>query len=159
MREHLSGWLIISLAIIVQFLLEVTIGRVIVAPAILVPALVYLSLSHSNYWSIEAAFWSGFAIDLLLHQPIGVSSIAMLSGIALSRWILRVTTGALDMTFVINGFLASILSDLFFVFLAARPVGSGFGISTLLVVPRILFSLLLYLGIPMMFGRRSREFG
>ncbi len=159
MREHLSGWLIVSLAITAQFLLEATLGRVVTAPAILVPVLVYLSLSHSNYWSIEAAFWSGFAIDLLLHQPIGVSSIAMLTGIALSRWILRVTTGALDMTFVINAFLASILSDLFFIFLAARPVGSGFGISTLLIVPRVLFSLLLYMIIPVMFGRKSRELG
>lgn len=159
MREHLSGWLIISAVVVLQFLLEVTLGRVFVAPAILVPALVYLSLSDSDYWSIKGAFWSGFLIDLLLHQPLGVSSIAMLFGIALTGRVLRATTGALEMTFVVNAFMASLLSDMFFIFLAARPVGSGFGISTLLIVPRILFSLLLYLAVPMLFGRKSREFG
>ncbi|MCK5132335.1 MAG: hypothetical protein KAR40_09325 [Candidatus Sabulitectum sp.] len=158
MKNHLFGWLIVSLAIAVQFLLEVTLGRVLAAPAILVPVLVYLSLSDSHYWAVEGAFWSGFVIDLLLHQPPGVSSIAMLLGIALARRVLRVTTGALEMTFFINALLASILTDLFFIFLAARPLGSGFGASTLLIVPRILFSLLLYLGISLLFGRR-RELG
>jgi len=158
MKEHLSGWLLVSAAVGVQFLLEVSLGRIVAAPAILVPVLVYLSLSDSDYWSIEGALWSGFAIDLLLHQPVGVSSTAMLSGIALSRWILRATTGALEMTFVINALAASILSDLFFIFLAARPVGSGFSTSSLLIVPRVLFSLFLFLSIPIIFGRRSREF-
>ncbi len=158
MRERLYGWLIISGVIVVQFLLEVTLGRVVVAPAILVPVLIYLSLSDSDYWSIEGAFWSGFAIDLLLHQPLGVSSLAMLCGIALARRILRVTTGAVEMTFVIHALVASILSDLFFIFLAARPVGSAFGISSLLVLPRILFPLFFYIVIPMLFGRKSREF-
>lgn len=158
MRERVYSWLIISGAMVLQFLLEVTLGRTFAAPAILVPVLVYLSLSDSDYWSIEGAFWSGFVIDLLLHQPLGVSSLAMLCGIALARRILKVTTGALEMTFVIHALVASIFSDLFFIFLAARPVGSAFGISTLLVFPRVLFSLFLYLAIPMLFGRKNREF-
>ncbi len=157
MKSHLWGWMIVSVAIAVQFLLEVTLGRVVVAPAVLVPVLVYLSLSESDYWSLEGAFWSGFVIDLLLHQPPGVSSLAMLSGIALSGRMLQITTGAHEMTFLMNALMASLFSDLLFIFLAARPVGSGFGSSTLLIVPRILFSLLFYLGIPFLFGKRSRD--
>ncbi len=159
MKDHLIGWLVVSGAVVLQFLLELTLGRVFVAPAILVPALVYLSLSDSNYWAIEGAFWSGFAIDLLLHQPVGISSLAMLSGIAFSNWVLRKTTGALEMTFVINALVASLITDFLFVFLACRPLGSGFSFTSLLFVPRILFTLLFYLAVPILSGRRSREFG
>ncbi len=158
MSERLSTWLIVSAAIILQFLLEVTLGRIAVAPAIVVPVLVYLALSHSNYWAIEGAFWSGFILDLLLHQPIGTSSLAMLIGIALSRWLLRITTGALEMTFVVNALVASILSDLLFIFLANQPIGGGFSISSLLIIPRILFTLVFYLAVPLLLGRGSREF-
>ncbi len=156
MKSHLLGWLIVFLAIVAQFLLEVTFGRVFVAPAILVPVLVYLSLSDSDFWSIEGAFWSGFVIDLLLHQPLGVSSISMLAGIALAERMLKVATGILEMTFVIKAILASLLSDLFFVFLAARPIGSGFNLDTLLIFPRIVIPLLLYLGLPLLAGKRNR---
>lgn len=157
MMNHLRGWVIVSVVIAVQFLLEVTLGRVVVAPAVLVPVLVYLSLSDSDYWSLEGAFWSGFVIDLLLHQPPGVSSLAMLSGIALSGRILQITTGAHEMTFLMNALMASIFSDLFFIFIAARPVGSGFSAFTFMIIPRILFPLLVYLGISLLAGKRSRE--
>lgn len=157
MKNRLRGWLIVFVVIVVQFLLEVTLGRVVVAPAVLVPVLVYLSLSDSDYWSLEGAFWSGFFIDLLLHQPPGVSSLAMLSGIALSGKMLQITTGAHEMTFLMNALTASLFSDLFFVFLAARPVGSGFSFSTLLIVPRILFPLLVYLSVPFLLGKRRRN--
>ena len=159
MRASLAGWLVVFLAIIVQFLFEVTLGRVFVAPAILVPVLVYMSISDSDHWAIEGAFWSGFVIDLLLHQPLGVSSVSMLLGISFSSWLLKVTTGAVEMTFIVNALLASILSDLCFVFLAARPVGSGFSLNTLLIAPRILIPLALYMSIPMLFGRRVRDSG
>ncbi len=158
MRNHLTGWLIVAAAVVVQFLAEVTLGRVFVAPAILVPVLVYLSLLYSDYWSIEGAMWSGLVIDLLLHQPPGVSSIAMLTGIALAGRLLRSTTGVLEVVFVFNALLASVFTDIIFVFLAARPVGSGFGLQTVLIVPRILLVLLLYPGIPTLFGRKNREF-
>ncbi|MEA3267283.1 MAG: hypothetical protein U9P42_10135 [Candidatus Fermentibacteria bacterium] len=157
MKNHLRGWVIVSVVIAVQFLLEVTLGRIAVAPAVLVPVLVYLSLSDSDYWSLEGAFWSGFVIDLLLHQPPGVSSLAMLLGIALSGRILQITTGAHEMTFLINAFMASLFSDLFFIFLAGRPVGSGFSVFAFMIVPRILFPMLIYLGIFFLAGKRSRE--
>lgn len=159
MKNKLLGWLIVSAVIIVQFLLEVTLGRVFVAPAVLVPVLVYLSLSDSDYWVIEGAFWSGFAMDLLLHQPVGVSSLAMLAGIAVSGRLLRVTTGALEMTFVFNALLASIATDLIFIFLASRPVGSGFSAASLLILPRIMLPVLLYLAVPFISGTRGRRFG
>ena len=158
MTERVSGWLLVCAAIVVQFLLEVTLGRIIVAPAILVPVLVYLTISESDYWAIEGAFWSGLVLDLLLHQPFGVSSISMLCGIALSNWLLRVTTGALRMTFFINALLSSVLSDLLFIFLAARPAGSEFSVATVLIIPRILVPLLLYIGVSLLFGRSGRQF-
>jgi len=158
MRDHLSGWLIVAAAVVLQFLMEVTLGRVFVAPAILVPVLVYLSLLYSDYWSIEGAMWSGLVIDLLLHQPPGVSSVAMLSGIAVAGKLLKSTTGVLEVVFVFNALLASVFTDIVFIFLAARPVGSGFGMQTMLIVPRIVFVLLLYPGIPILLGRKNREF-
>ncbi len=156
MKSHLFGWLVVFLAVVAQFLFEVTFGRIFVAPAILVPVLVYLSLSDSDFWSVEGAFWSGFVIDLLLHQPLGVSSISMLAGIALAERFLKVATGILEMTFVIKALLASLLSDLFFIFLAARPIGSGFSFETFLIFPRILISLLLFLSFPLLTGKKSR---
>jgi hypothetical protein len=158
MRDHLSGWLIVAMGITVQFLLEVTLGRVYAAPAVVVPLLVYLSLSDSDYWAVEGALWSGLVMDLLLHHPPGVSSISMLLGIGFAGRLLRSTTGALEISFVFNAVLASLLSDLLFIFLAARPVGSEFGLNTLLILPRIIVVLLFYPGIAIVSGRRSRKY-
>ncbi len=157
MKNYWITWFIVFATVLIQFFLEVSVGRVLVAPAILVPLLVYLSLYNSDYWSIEGAFWSGFVLDLLLHQPVGVSSFSMLCGIAISARILAFSTGAFEMTFVIKAIIASVVADLIFIFLAARPVASGFGISTLLVLPRILVSVLLYSGLLILFGGSKRQ--
>jgi cell shape-determining protein MreD len=159
MSGRLTGWLLVSLGVTVQFLLEVTLGRSSMAPAVLVPLLVYMSISRGDYWSVEGAFWSGFAMDLLLHHPPGISSLAMLLGIALSSWILEITTGAVRMTFIANAMIASILADLIFVFLASSPPGSGFSLETLLIVPRILLPLFLYLAVPLLFTGKIAETG
>ena len=156
MSKRVLYWLIVSAAVILQFLFEVSLGRMLVAPAILVPLLVYLSTSESDYWAIEGAFWSGFALDLLLNQPVGVSSLSMLLGISFSNWALKELTGIHELTFIINTVIASIVSDLVFILFAANPIGSGFGISSLLVIPRVLVPVLLYFTFPLFWGKRAR---
>lgn len=159
MSRRFAGWMLVSAAVFIQFLLEVTLGRVLIAPSILVPLLVYLSISRGDYWSIEGAFWSGFAIDLLLHHIPGTTSISMLLGIALSRWLLEITTGAARMTLVAGALTASIFSDLIFILLASSPPGSGFSVSTILILPRILLPVLLYLTLPLVFTGRTARAG
>lgn len=156
MSKQFWGWLIVLIAVIIQFLFEVTFSRVLVAPAILIPVLVYLSKSESDYWAIEGAFWSGFALDLLLNQQVGISSLSMLSGIAFSNWVLRELTGVQELTFLVNALIASIVSDLIFILLAARPIGSGYGVATFLIIPRILVPVLLYFIFPLFWGKRAR---
>jgi len=159
MNRRLAGWLIAGTVILVQFLLEVTLGRILIAPSLLVPLLVYLSISRGDYWSIEGAFWSGFALDLLLQHTPGTSSMAMLLGIALSRWLLQVTTGAVKTTFVAGAITASIFSDLIFILLASSPPGTGFTVFTLMIVPRIVLPILFYLFLPLVFTGRFKEAG
>jgi len=149
MTGRFSGWAAVSAAVLLQYLLEVTLGRVVCAPAILVPLLVYMSISRGDYWAVEGAFWSGFMLDLLLHHPPGTSSISMLLGLAFSGWVMRVTTGAVRMTFAANAFTASIASDLIFILLASRPIGSGFSLNTLLIIPRIIVPIVIYLAVPL----------
>lgn len=139
----------------IQFLLELTLGRSAVAPAVLVPVIVYMSISRGDFWAVEGAFWSGFMIDLLMHQKPGVSSLAIMLGISFSRWLLSVTTGAVRMTFVANALIASLASDLLFILLSGSPAGTGFGARTLLVIPRTVLPLMLYLMIPLLFTGRS----
>ncbi len=156
MTKRFWCWLIVASAVILQFLFEVTLSRVFVAPAILIPVLVYLSQSESDYWAIEGAFWSGFALDLLLNQPIGISSLSMLLGISFSNWVLRKLTGAHELTFLVNTVIASIVSDLIFILFASRPIGAGFGGSTFFIIPRILVPVLLYFVFPLFWGKRAR---
>lgn len=157
MSSRLGGWLVVSAAVILQFLLEVTLGRVLVAPALVVPTLVYLSISREDYWSIEGAFWTGIVMDMLLHHPPGTSSLAMILGISFSGWIMRITTGALRMTFAANALIASLVSDTIFIFLAYSPTGSGFSLKTLLILPRIAVPLFLFLAIPLLLGGKIPE--
>ena len=159
MSRRFAGWLLVGAGIFSQFLLEVTFGRILVAPAVLVPLLVYLSISRGDYWSIEGAFWSGFAIDLLLHHTPGTTSMSLLLGIALSRWLLQITTGAVRMTFVAGALTASVFSDLIFILLASSPPGSGFSYSTILILPRILLPVLMYLALPLLFTGKASEAG
>ncbi|HPR22721.1 MAG TPA: hypothetical protein PK991_08500 [Candidatus Sabulitectum sp.] len=159
MTGRFQGWLLVSLGVVVQFMLEATLGRAAAAPAVLVPLLVYLSVSRGDYWSIEGALWSGFALDLLTHQTPGTSSLSMILGIWLSGWLLKVTTGAARMTFVATAFAASLFSDLLFVLLASPSPGSDFGPDTLLIVPRIAIPLALYLLVPLLVTGRLAEIG
>lgn len=155
MNSRVSDWIVVITAITFQFLLELTLGRSLVAPAILVPVLVYLSISRGDFWAVEGAFWGGFMLDLLLHQKPGISSLAIILGISFSRWLLSVTTGAVRMTFVANALIASLAADLLFILLSASPAGSGFGVRTLLLIPRTILPLMLYLTIPLLFSGRS----
>jgi hypothetical protein len=157
MKHRFRGWVVVGSAVLIQFLLEVTLGRAVVAPAVLVPLLVYLSITRGDYWAVEGAFWSGFMLDLLLHHNPGTSSLAMLLGIAFSGWITRVTTGAVRMTFAANALTASVAADLLFVFFASSPAGSGYGINTLLILPRAILPIILFLLVPVIFSGRPAE--
>ncbi|PIE52129.1 hypothetical protein CSA37_08155 [Candidatus Fermentibacteria bacterium] len=149
-------WLAVFAAVAVQFLFEVTLGRLLVAPAILVPVLVYLGTYRDDTWSIEGAFWSGFVLDLLTQHAPGTSSMAMLLGISFSRWAFSVTTGAVQMTFAAKALVASIVSDVLFI-LITDPV-SGFGFRTLLLLPRTIAPLVIFLVIPVIFhGRNNKQ--
>lgn len=160
MSRRFTGWLVVSLGIVVQFLLEATMGRVATAPAILVPLLVYLSISGGDdYWQIEGALWSGIVLDLITQHAPGTSSAAMMAGMAASDWILRITTGAARMTFVAHAFLASVFSDLLFILLAGSPPGSGFGPGTIMLLPRAAVPLVLYLSVPVLLTGARRRAG
>ena len=137
MRFSVRDQTIVALTVAVQFMLEVTLGRVLAAPNILVPVLVYLALNREPRWHVQGkAFFSGLSLDLLTHQPPGTSSLSMILGILAARRLLSATIAAGEVSFYLHSVLASIFSDLLFILLASRPPGAYFGIGTLLVIPR-----------------------
>lgn len=133
----------VTLVVIVQFLMEVTLGRLMFAPNLLVPMLVYLSMNRDRGWGIQGAFFTGLCLDLLTHQPPGTSSLAMILGILAARSVLSTTTAVGAVSFYSHAALASVVSDILFILLASRPPGLFFGQRVLLVLPRTLLPLLL----------------
>lgn len=135
--------LVIALTIVIQFLLELTAGRIFVAPSLLTLVLVYLSENFEKKWAIDGAFWSGFVLDLLLHQPPGSSSLALLVGLFAARSFGALSSGEgrgylLSMTAI-----AVLVSDTLFIVLASRPIGSGFNHVLLLVIPRMILTVVI----------------
>ncbi len=143
MRVSLWDAIAVTVTVVAQFLLEVTLGRVLAAPNILVPLLVYLSLNRDRGWGVEGAFFTGLCLDLLTHQPPGISSLALILGILAARSLLSTTTAAGGISFYSHAALSSIFSDLIFVLLASRPPGAYFGVRVLYLFPRIIAPLLL----------------
>lgn len=148
--------------VMVQFLLEVTLGRIFFAPSLIPFCLVFLYENYGNVWSIEGAFWSGLCLDLLLHQPPGSSSIAFLAGLYAADLAGRISAGAGRGYIVVMTVLAVLVSDSVFIVIASRPFGTGFGPVLLRIFPRAALSaaaaaLILYLSA--FFGRiRSSRF-
>lgn len=138
---HRGGIVLLVLTVIVQFLLEVTLGRVLVAPNLLSLALVYLMLNRSTRWSVDGAFWSGLCLDLLLHQPLGASSLALMCGLYISRRLAGASAGESRVMLLVLTALASIVSDSIFIVVASLARGWHAGQNVLVVVPRAIITL------------------
>lgn len=129
-------------AVIAQLLLEVTAGRILQAPNVLALVLTYLAINYGDVWSIEGAFWSGASLDLLLHQPIGCTSLGLLSGLLAGRLLLAAAPGENRLTLVMSGALAGLICDIVFVLCASRPLFSGSGAGVGAIATRSAITLL-----------------
>ena len=143
MKPSTTDATVVSLAIVIQFLMEVTLGRLLVAPNILVPLVVYLSMNRSVEWGVEGAFFVGLCLDFLTNQPPGATSLALILGILAARGILSKTTAAGGVSFYFHAILASVFSDILFIIFASRPPGVFLGARVLLVFPRIAVPMML----------------
>lgn len=129
--------LAIAAAVLLQFLLELTAGRVFVAPSIIPFVLVYMWEHYESFWAVDGAFWAGLCLDLLLHQPVGSSSIAFLVGMYAVSRLSRISSGGGRGYLIGMTSIAVAVSDTVFILLASRPLGSGFGPVLLQVFPRV----------------------
>ena len=132
------GYLLAIPAVFLQFLLELVLGRLLVAPNLLCIVLVYLLLNRGLYWSVEGAFWCGLVLDCLLHQPLGSSSLALIIGLQSGRLILASLSSESRAVFFLTVGVVSLVSDTSAILLASRPFLSHFSWSWLIVVPRSL---------------------
>ncbi|OPL18264.1 MAG: hypothetical protein AVO35_05290 [Candidatus Aegiribacteria sp. MLS_C] len=151
----------LAVTVIFQFLLEVTAGKVFVAPSLVPFMLVYMSENFEGYWAVEGAFWSGLCLDLLLHQPPGSSSLAYLAGMYAAGMFGRVSSGEGSGFLISMTAIAVAVSDSVFILVAARPIGSGFG-PLLLKVPlrtalTVAVASVVLLGASWLTGLRSRN--
>ena len=117
---HRGGIALLAAAVVMQFLLELTLGRIFVAPSVLSLALVYLMLNRGTRWSIDGAFWSGLCLDLLLHQPPGASSLALMGGLYVSRRIAGASAGESRMMLLVLTAITSLVSDAVFILVGLR---------------------------------------
>lgn len=128
--------LLLSGAVVLQFLLELTLGRRFIAPSMLSLTLVYLTLGHGSDWAVDGAFWSGLCLDFLLHQPPGSSPLALLAGLWTVRMLSRISAGEGGGNLLLMSAAAVIVTDGVFIILATRPFGAGFGPQLLVILPR-----------------------
>ncbi len=135
--------IVMAIAIMIQFLMELTAGRVFVAPSLLPFVLVYLSENYEKMWAVNGAFWSGLCLDLLLHQPPGSSSLALLAGLYAAKAFSKLSSGEGKGYLLSMTAIAVLVSDTVFILIATRPLGSGFSSVLLLVIPRMIFSVII----------------
>lgn len=128
---------LLAFAVAVQFMLELTAGRVFVAPSLIPAVLVYLSENFEGNWSIDGAFWSGLCLDLLLHQPAGSSSLAFLAGMYAAELFGRVSAGEGKAYLLGMISTAVLVSDVVFIAVATRPFGTGLSPLLLKALPRV----------------------
>lgn len=140
-RPGIPGTMLVIGAVIAQLLLEVTLGRVFRAPNALALVLTYLAINYGDVWSIEGAFWSGASLDLLLHQPLGASSLGLLAGLLAGRLLLAAAPGENRLTIVLSGALAGLVYDIVFLLAASRPLFYGIGSNAVTVATRLLMTL------------------
>ncbi len=135
--------LLLSVTVIIQFLLELTVGRVFLTPSLLPLVLVYFAENHGSRWAVDGAFWSGLCLDLLLHQPPGSSSLALLAGLYAAGILGEISAGEGRGSFLLMAAVAVVVSDSVFIIVASRPFGSGFSSMLLLSLPRLLITTVL----------------
>lgn len=134
---------ILAFTVILQFLLELTIGRIFIAPSLIPLVLIYFSVNYESLWAIDGAFWSGIVLDLLMHQPPGSSSLAFLLGLFAARAFSKLSSGE-GRSYILSVMaIAVLVSDTVFVLVASRPIGSGFSSVLLIVVPRMIISVII----------------
>lgn len=136
-----GGVLAVSGAVVIQFLLEVTLGRVFTAPDVLLLVLVYLSMSRGGRWSIEGAFWAGLGLDMLLHQPVGASSLALLAGMKAAELIFGAVPRESRGAYLLAAGAGSIVCDIVFFAAASRPFILSLDSDMLVVLPRAALTL------------------
>jgi cell shape-determining protein MreD len=137
-----GGVALLSATVVLQFLMEVTLGRVFVAPNLMALTLVYLMLNGGTRWSIDGAFWSGLCLDLLMHQPPGASSFALMCGLYVSRRIAGASAGENRMVLLVLTAISTVVSDSVFILVVSRFRGWAAGASLLAIFPRLLLTLL-----------------
>lgn len=136
-----GGVLAVAGAVVLQFLLEVTMGRVFAAPDVLLLVLVYLSMNHGDRWAIEGAFWAGLCLDLLLHQPPGASSLGLLAGAGVATLVLDAVPRESRIAYLLAAGAGSVAGDAVFIFAASRPFLISMDSDILVVLPRALLTL------------------
>ncbi len=132
----------LAFTIILQFLLELTATRILVAPSLVSIVLVYFSENYENLWAVDGAFWSGIVLDLLLHQPPGSSSLALLVGLFVARAFSRLSSRESRSYLLSMMVIVVLVSDTVFILVASRPIGSGFSSVLLLVIPRMIITVI-----------------
>ncbi|NLP05602.1 rod shape-determining protein MreD [Candidatus Fermentibacteria bacterium] len=128
-------------AVVLQFMLEVTLGRVFAAPDVLLLVLVYLSINHGDRWSIEGAFWAGLALDMLLHQPPGASSLGLLAGMVVATLVLEAMPRESRGAYLLAGGAGSVACDAVFFAAASRPFILSLDSDMLIILPRAVLTL------------------
>lgn len=133
---------VLAFTVVLQFLLELTIGRIFIAPSLIPFVLVYLSENYGDIWAVDGAFWSGIVLDLLMHQPPGSSSLALISGLFVARLFRRMSSGEGISYLLSMTAIAVFVSDTVFILVASRPIGSGFSSVLLQIIPRTVLTVI-----------------
>ena len=134
--------LVLAVAVIIQFLMELIAGRLFVAPSLIPFLLVYLSENYENRWAVDGAFWSGLCLDFLLHQPPSALSLAFLVGMYAAKVFGGLSFGEGKRYLLWMLSVAVLVSDTVFILVASRPLGSGFSSALLLVIPRVILTMI-----------------
>lgn len=129
------GLLLIAVALI-QFLSELTLGRIFISPNFLTLFLVYMMVNRGQFWAVGGAFWAGIIIDGLLHQPLGVSSLALLVAIQAGRILLASFSSQNRLVFFITVATVTFITDISVLILASKPFLASFSWTWLAVIPR-----------------------
>ncbi|MBD3370249.1 hypothetical protein GF402_07805 [Candidatus Fermentibacteria bacterium] len=116
------GSLALVVTVLVQLLLEVTLGRILVAPDVVVLTLVYLATQHDSHWAIAGAFWAGLGLDMLLHLPPGASVLGLLLGMRAAVLLRRSAARETGTVLVLMAMAASVIRDLVVVGLSISQV-------------------------------------
>jgi hypothetical protein len=142
-RVGTGGVLALTVGVIAQTLLEATLGRLFVAPNVVMLVSVYLAMNHGDVWAVESVFIAGLALDMLLHQPPGASSLALLCGMAAATGFLTAVPRESRSSMLAATAVGCLACDAVFFLAASRPAFVSLGGRMLLVFPRALMTVIL----------------